>query len=206
MTAGIFRRGTLAVLCGLLAFACAGTRMAQTWVDESRRGKPVSDVLVIVIADKAERRQAFEQKFVRQLQAAGVEAVSSVEAIAMPRDLKLEKDVILNAVNQYGNDAVIISHLAGLDRKEVFTRTGPTYGGYYGYYGYMFDTVRAPGFYSEVTDVRLETTLYDVQTENLLWSGQSESKDVRSITALIDEVIALVVSDLQKNRLLPPKK
>ena len=109
----------------------------------------------------------------------------------------------LQAVDKYGNDAVIISHLAGLDKKEVFTRTGPIYGGYYSYYGYAFEAVQDPGFYSEVATVRLETNLYDVKTEQLLWSGQSQSEDVQSINKLIDEVIALVIKDLQKNKLLP---
>lgn len=183
--------------------SCAGTRMSQTWVDEARRGQPVSDVLVIVVADKAENREAFEHKFVQQLKNAGVEAVSSADVIPMPRDLKLEKDVILQAVVKYGNDAVIISHLTGLDKKEVFTRTGPIFGGYYNHYGYTFDTVHDPGFYSEIATVRLETNLYDVKTETLLWSGQSHSEDVQSINKLIDEVIALVIKDLQKNKLLP---
>ncbi len=192
-------------LVSVLTIACAGTRMSQTWVDEARRGKPVKNVLVIVIADKATNREAFEQKFVQQLKAAGVEAVSSADVIPMPRDLKLEKDVILQAVDTYGNDAVIISHLTGLDKKEVFTRTGPIYGGYYNYYGYAFDAVRDPGFYSGIASVRLETNLYDVGTEKLLWSGQSASGDVQSINDLIDEVIVLVIGDLQKNSLLPPR-
>ena len=192
-----------AVFCSVLAVSCAGTRMSQTWVDEARRGKPVSDVLVIVIADKTKNREAFEHKFVQQLKAAGVEAVSSADVIPMPRDLKLEKNVILQAVDKYGNDAVIISHLTGLDKKEVFTRTGPIYGGYYNYYGYTFEAVQDPGFYSEIATVRLETNLYDVKTEQLLWSGQSQSEDVQSINKLIDEVIALVIKDLQKNKLLP---
>ncbi len=194
-----------AVFSSILTVSCAGTRMSQTWVDETRRGKPVSDVLVIVVADKAKNREAFEHKFVQQLKAAGVEAVSSADVIPMPRDLKLEKDVILQAVAKYGNDAVIISHLTGLDKKEVFTRTGPIYGGYYNYYGYTFDTVHDRGFYSEIATVRLETNLYDVKTEKLLWSGQSQTEDVQSINKLIDEVIALVIKDLQKNKLLPTK-
>jgi hypothetical protein len=78
----------------VLTAACAGTRLIQTRVDEARRGKPVSDVLVIVVADKKQTRRSVENKFVARLRAAGVEAVSSVEAIAMPADLKLEKDAI----------------------------------------------------------------------------------------------------------------
>lgn len=72
-------------------------------------------------------------------------------------------------------------------------------------YGYTFDTVHDPGFYSEIATVRLETNLYDVKTEKLLWSGQSQSEDVQSISKLIDDVIALVIKELQKNKLLPAK-
>lgn len=189
---------TVTIIC-----ACAGTRLTDTWVDASRRGKPVSDILVIAIADKENSRESFERAFVKHLQAAGVEAVSSLQAIAMPADLELEKDVILKAVGKYGNDAVLITHLTGIEEKEVFTRTGRVYGGYYDYYGYVYDYVHDTGFYSGVKTVRLETNLYDVETEKLLWSGQSETKDLKSIRQLIDEVIALVVKDLQKNRLLP---
>jgi hypothetical protein len=205
MQRSIFQWIICAVSSSIFMVSCAGTRMSQTWVDEARRGQPVSNVLVIVVADKAENREAFERKFVQQLKNAGVEAVSSADVIPMPRDLKLEKDVILQAVAKYGNDAVIISHLAGLDKKEVFTRTGPIYGGYYNYYGYAYNTIHDRGFYSEIATVRLETNLYDVKTEKLLWSGQSQSEDVQSINKLIDEVIALVIKDLQKNKLLPTK-
>jgi len=194
------------VFSGVLILACAGTRLTQTKVDETRRGKPVSDILVIVIADKKETRESFERKFVDQLKAVGVEAVSSAEAIPMPADLKLEKDAILKVVEEYGNDAVIITHLAGIEKEETFTRTGGSFIGYYGHYGGVYDVVHDPGYYSGYTSVRLETNLYDVKTEKLLWSGQSETKEVKTINKLIDDVLALVIKDLQKNKLLPSKE
>lgn len=192
-----------AIFSAVLIFGCGGTRLIKTQADETRRGTPVTDILVIVIADKKETREYFERKFVDQLTAAGVEAVSSVEAIPMPRDLKLEKEVILKAVEANGNDAVIITHLTGLDKSESFSRSGRSYGGYYGYYGHVYDYVHDTGRYSGHVDVRLATNLYDVKTEKLLWSGESETKDVKSTRKLIDDLLALVIKDLQKNELLP---
>jgi len=193
------------VFSGFLILACGGTRLIKTEVDETRRGEPVSDILVIAIADKKETRESFERKFVAQLKAVGVEAVSSAEAIPMPADLKLEKEAILKVVEEYENDAVIITHLAGFDKEETFTRTGGLSLGFYGHYGGIYDIVHDPGYYSEYTTVRLETNLYDVKTEKLLWSGQSETQDVKSINKLIDDVLALVIRELQKNNLLPTK-
>ena len=118
----------------------------------------------------------------------------------MPADLKLEKDAIVNAVNASGSDAVMITELIGFEDKEVFTRH---YDGYYEFYGYVFGRVRDPGYYSTHTLVRLETSLYDVQTEALIWSGQSEAARVESMPKLIDDVIGVVIEDLKKNELLP---
>ena len=192
-----------AVFSAVLILGCGGTRLIKTNVDETHRGTPVTDVLVIVIADKKETRELFEGKFVAQLKAAGVEAVSSAAAIPMPKDLKLEKEDILKVIEANGNDAVIVTHLTGLDKSESFNRTGRHYGGYYSYNGYVYDSVHDTGFYSGHVDVRLQTNLYDVKTEKLLWSGESETKDAKSAIKLIDDLLALVIKELQKNELLP---
>ena len=50
----------------------------------------------------------------------------------MPPDLKLKKETILNAVNQYENDAVIITQLIGKEARDVrYNRGGvDAYRGY----------------------------------------------------------------------------
>ena len=70
-----------AVFIGLLMVACGGTKLTQTKMDESRRGKPVSDILVIGITYKEDVRRAFENEFVTQLKAAGVDAVSGLSVL-----------------------------------------------------------------------------------------------------------------------------
>ena len=39
--------------------ASAGTKLTHTWVDETFRGKPVSDILVIRVTYKKENWQSF---------------------------------------------------------------------------------------------------------------------------------------------------
>ena len=189
---------------GVLIIACAGTKLTQTWVDEAHRGKPVSDILVIAITYKEEVRHSFEDKFVAQLKALGIEAVSSADVIPIPADLKLEKDQILNVVNKFGNDAVIITHMVGVEEKETYSPATQSDTGFYGYYDGLIPA-RDPGFYKTRTFVRLLTNLYDVKTEKLIWSGQSETKDPRSIKQTIDDVINVVIKDMQKKGLLSPK-
>ncbi len=197
----------LAMAFVFLIIACAGTKLTDTWVDEAHRGKPVSDILVIGLTykDNEEVRRSFEDSFVAHLKAAGIEAVSSMGAISIPANMKLEKEEILKAVDKFNNDAVIITHLVGKEEKEIYTRAATGYGGYYGYYGWAYDYNRSPGYSGTLKSVRLATNLYDVKTEKLIWSGKSQTLNPESTKQMIDDVIRVVVKDLQENNLLPQK-
>ncbi len=192
---------------GVLIIACAGTKLTNTQVDESRRGKPVSNILVIGVTykEKEKVRRSFEDRFVTQLRAAGVEAISSGDAISIPADLMLEKDEILKAVHKFNNDAVIITHVVGKESKEVYTPPARSYRGYYGHYGRAYGYAHTTGYSSTNTFYRLATNLYDVKTEKLIWSGKSETLNPDSTKQMIDDVIKVVIKDLQKNNLLPQK-
>jgi hypothetical protein len=190
-----------------LIISCAGTEteLTQTQANEAYKGKPVSDILVIAITGNEDSRRSFERKFVARLKSAGVEAISSEEAIPMPADLELKKEMILSAVNQFENDAVIITHLVGKEVKESYTRGGHRLGGYYGFYHSRYSYSSDPGYASTSRTIRLETNLYDVKTEKLIWSVQSKTFSKDSKDQMINDVIRVVVDDLQNNKLITPK-
>ena len=190
-----------------LIISCAGTetQLIQKQKNEAYKGKPVSDILVIAITGNEDSRRSFERKFVARLKSAGVEAISSEEAIPMPADLELKKEMILSAVNQFENDAVIITHLVGKEVKESYTRGGHTRGGYHGFYHSRYSYSRDPGYASTSKTIRLETNLYDVKTEKLIWSGQSKTFSKDSKDQIINDVIRVLVNDLQNNKLITPK-
>ena len=191
----------------LLFFSCSGTgtELTQKQVGDAYKGKPVSDILVIAITGNEHNRRSFEKKFVARLKSVGVDAISSEEAIPMPADLELKKETILTAVNQYENDAVIITHLIGKEEKDVYTRGGSGHRGFYGFYSSRHGIARDPGYASTSTTVRLETNLYDVKTEQLNWSGKSDSWSRDSKDQIINDVIKAVINDLQNNKLIAPK-
>ena len=192
------------VFSGVLLIACGGTKLTTTQVDGARREKPVSDILVIAITYEKDLRHSFEDKFVAQLKTAGIEAVSSADVIPISEKQQLEKDAILKAVNKFENDAVIITHLVGVEEKEIVTRYPSRGRGYYGHYLWAYGNTYEPGYASTRITVRLATNLYDVKTEKLIWSGKSETLRPDSINQIIDDVIKAVIKDLQKNKLLPP--
>jgi len=184
-----------------LLVSCAGTEIIHKQVNEAYKGKPFSNILVIAITGVEDSRRSFERKFVAQLKSAGVKAVSSEEAIPMPADLELKKEAILKAIRQFGNDAVIITRLIDREVKEDYTRGGYA-SSYHGYYGYYSHYLHGPAYSSLSLTVQLETNLYDVKTENLIWSGQSKTMSRDSKSQIIDEVIKVVINELQHDKVI----
>lgn len=194
----------LMLVFGVLTHSCTSTKITNTWVDETYKGRVFSDFLVIAVTEEEGVRRSFEKKFVDDLKDMGVDATSSADAISIVEGKKLEKEEILKAVQKYQNDAVIITHLEGVKKERVYTPPTVSYG-YYGYYNHVYGYVHSPGYYTTHKYVLLETNLYDVATEKLVWSCQSETWDSGSKREMIDEVIKAVTKDMRTNGLLPSK-
>ena len=185
-----------------LITACGGgTKLVKIEVDESRVGKPVSSLLVIGVTYNQDVRKTFEDKMAAALNAAGVKAVTSVDTIPISEKQQLEKEKVLEVVKKRGNDAAIVTYLVYTQDKEVITRD---FSGTAGRYGFLwsYGNVHGPGYSSVNSTLQLITNLYDVKTEKLVWSGESETTKAESLDKAIDDVIKVVIADLKKNKLL----
>ena len=192
-----------------LAFAlsaCSGSssQMIPTHMEENHVGKPIKDVLIIAIIDNQEIRAILEKHFKDWLNAKGVEAIISADVLAVEMGVKLEKEDIIEVVDKYENDAILITHVVGMEETEVFSRDRPRYFyNYYGFYNYGMVYVTWPTIYGEKVKFSLETGLYDVATESLIWAGESQIKNPKTTGQAIGQVVDMVMKELEKNGLLP---
>jgi hypothetical protein len=199
-----FTKFALALIFGVLITSCAGTKLTDTYIDKNYSGEPVSNILVIGVTyeEKDEVRRSFEDRFAAQLKAAGVEAIASGDAVSIPSDLMLKKEDIIGVVEKLNNDAVIVTHVAGIEDESSYTRLARSPRTYFDYYGHVYGNAHSYGYRSTKTFYRLKTNLYDVKTEKLIWSGQSETLNPDSPVQMIDDVINVLIKDLQKNNLI----
>jgi hypothetical protein len=202
------KSGTMLFIAAL-AFAivaCSGSssQMIPIHLEETYVGKPIKDVLVIAIIDNQEIRAVFEKHFKDWLNAKGVEAIVSVNVLDVEMGIKLEKEAIVEVVDKYENDTVLITHLVGFQESEVFSRDRPQYFyNYYGFYNYGLAYVTWPTVYGEKVKFSLETGLYDVATESLIWAGETQLKNPETTGKAIGQVVERVIKELEKNGLLP---
>ena len=105
---------------------------------------------------------------------------------------------------------MLVTRLVSLKEEEVRSPSTIEYGSpddyhgrYYTDYNTAYDYAHQSGQYTTSVRVGLETKLYDVKTEKLIWAASSKSANPKSKTKLFDAVIEALVRDLKKNKLLP---
>lgn len=188
----------------VVACSNSGTQMTQTHMEAQRVGKPIKDVLIIAIVDDQEIRAILEKHYMDWLHVKGVEAIISADVLPVHTGIKLEKEAIIEVVDKYENDTILITHLVGMEETEVFSRDRPRfYNTYYGFYNYGLSYVTWPTIYGEKVQFSIETRVYDVKTESLIWVGESQTKNPKTTGQAIGQVVEVVMKELEKNGLLP---
>lgn len=73
---------------------------------------------------------------------------------------------------------------------------------YYGYYSYTVASTSSPGYYKTTTDAFVESNLYDIETEKLIWTAQTKSKEITSVEKEAPKFAKIIVDDIVKKKVL----
>ena len=73
----------------------------------------------------------------------------------------------------------------------------------YGYYGHTYQAVYTPPTSVTRTTLFLETNLYDVATEKLVWSVQSEAIDPKLLRTDFERVVNIQITNMKKHGVIP---
>ena len=204
-----------AVLCcvlALLVVACATTTMLSSWVDPESAGKKLNHVLVIGVAKNQVVRRQFEDSFVRELASRQVKAMPSYQILPDPQAISEES--VAPHIQQNGITHVLVTRI--VDRKTVTTYVPPTtttyamgypsyypsyYGSWSGYYGAGYSTVSSPGYTYDTEYVHLETNVYDIPGQKLVWTGLTEAELGGQVESQVQEFIHVLLGAMTKDKL-----
>ena len=195
-----------AVLFLFLLSSCASSKITGQWKDPELGAKQYSHILVIGVAKQPDRRKFYEDEFVKQLNRQGVMAIASHTII--PRDKMQDKDAIVKSIEGLNVDGVLITRLQGIKEATQLTPAS-SYQMPYGYYTNMYDYYNssfsiAPSVSVAETHpyLQLETNLYDVGTEKLVYSITTNTFIRQKLESRLTAYIETVVQQLKDNKLL----
>ena len=193
----------------VLGLGCVPSmKMTASWVHEEKivQGKNYQTVFVAALTSNLAARLALENDLVTALQAKGFKARRSLDYFP-PADKPGEKETVLRKIRATGAQAILTSAVVN-KRSETKYVPGSigyapsAYGGFYGYYGGFYGTMYSPGYYTTDETYYLESNIFDADTEEIMWSAQSEAYNPSSRTKAASQYAELLIAQMEKDGLL----
>ena len=188
----------------ILSFAACSPKatLTSSWVDPSLKGYSANDVLVLGVSKDETRLKLYENVFVDEFAKNNIRAIASHKVIGTV--LEPDRESVEAAVKKSGASSVLVTHV--VDRQsESHTIPGSVHyrtTGFYGYYGQAFTRVHMPATDVTRTVVQLESNLYDISTNSLVWSAQSEAINPELLRTDFERIIGLLVADMKEKKII----
>jgi hypothetical protein len=180
----------------LFASCTTTTVMTDVWKDKAYQGKP-QKILVIMVAKFPDTRNLFEDRFVGELNNRGNNTFQSYSII--PFEQLREKELVKSKIKSSDADTVLIARLVDTKTIESYN-PGMIYvvpDSYYDWWGYYAVVFADYGYTGDVRVAYIETNIYDVKTEKLIWSGHSKTERTEGEQQLITAFIQLMIKKME---------
>ncbi len=203
---------TVVLIFSIMLSSCANTKFTKQWIDEDFNEEPYDDILVLVVADKMGNRQDAENYIVEKLGETGINAMQSYDIL--PKTETIDAEAVDKAIDGLQLDAVIVMYATGVTEEEYFVPTRrfgvysgygyghAHYGSFYNYYPHAVNYVYIPGYDNTHFVVALETSLFDLKTNKMVWSGQSNTFAPDSVDDVIHNITVLTINELKKKKII----
>ena len=200
------------ILATMMLACSPSQKVTSYWANKEAISKEAYKTIYIMAITQNENRQPLiENEMADVLISRGRKVVLNSEVFppSFSAVKTLTKEQLAETIINAGCDAVLT--LAVLDTKtETTYNPGSTYypmsygyyGSYYGYYSHYYPVVYSPGYYSTDKTYYIETNFFDVKTDLLLWSIQSEAYNPTDIDSMFDDYAALILNKLRQEGLI----
>ena len=194
--------GIVSVTLTLSACSTASPILSE-WRNPAYALGPFKRIMVGGLSRETSVRRNFEDEFVIQLRAAGIDALASYRYI--PEDEGIDENNLKQAAQKARADAVLFARSVKMEQK---TNYGPTFP--YLSFGIFGSNVGAswsglsgaPGAY-RYHEYTSETTLYDVAKNEVVWTGTIKTTEPENEQTAIKSYVEAVMKALDAQNLLP---
>lgn len=207
--------------------ACGGsTRLTVSYVQEDHEPRKYEKLAIVALANSDPNRLVLEEALVKEFTKKGINAVSTfnIFPLAGRPDVLASMDVdeeaiethIRETIKRNQIDALMIISLLNTLQTERYVSTSTNSGGYYfphypaygyhyyDYYSYIYGTTRTSGYYTVQTTYFVETNLYDIESGQLIWTGQTKTDNINSIESEAYSFARIIVRDIHYKNVLVP--
>jgi len=185
---------------------CATTQFVSTWkvpLDGplTFQGKRVA---AVVVSPDAAIRRAGEDALAQEISARGPVGVPSYTLVSgdggqVAKDEETAKKILRDA----NIEGAVVMQVVSQEQELTYSSGSawygaPYYGSFYGYWGYGWGMAYDPGYLRTDTIVVVETLVYSVTDDKLLWAGRSKTTNPSNVREFIQELSDGAVKEMEK--------
>jgi hypothetical protein len=193
--------GILIVLA--LAGCSTATPIVSEWRNPAYGSGSFKRIMVGGLGEDTSVRRNFEDEFVTQLRAVGVDALPSYRLI--PENETIDETKLKEAAQKAGADALLFARLIKVEQKSQY---GPSafpytsFGIFGSHVGASWSGLGgAPSVY-RYNEYVSETTLYDTGKNEVVWTGTIKTSEPENVRTAIKSYVETVMKTLQDKNLI----
>ena len=159
-------------------------------------------VAALVMSSDDSLRVAGEESLVRELTARGLQAVPTYRIA--PKEEMRTAETAKPWFERAAFDGVIALRPVAVDTARVYTPSmwvSTSYSTFWGYYGYGWESVYVPGSSRVETAAIVETLIFSVARNQLLWAAVTEPTAVKDLPSFIQDLVKRSVAVLHEQGL-----
>lgn len=183
--------------------------MVGTWADDEYLSTNYDRVAVIGMVQRLDLRRALERQTAQELRERGDEVSEGLEVFSLDFEpTEDNRDMMKEKLDAQGIDAVVTLGVLDIDEEQRYI---PGSTGYrprtyvnplFTYYSNTYNLVYNPGYYANSTEVFMESNLFDLDANKVIWSGQSRTYERQSVYGFADDFAATVVESMDESQML----
>ncbi len=193
----------LVCLAAAVALVACGTstKLTAVWKAPEATGVRFKKILVVAQTKDQATRRSLESHLVSRI--ANSQASYEVLTEDETRDQARAKAKIVPA----GFDGAVVVRFVGKETQTTYVPGtmwyGPApYGSMWGYWGYGWGAVYDPGYLVTDTVISLETHVYDIGQDKLIWASKSDTISPTSMNDLVNSLVNATIAEMKKQKVL----
>ena len=174
------------------------TKIEKSWQEPGASVTPsaTNKVLAIALVKDETSRRVIEDQLVKRLNNNGV-ASYTIAANAT-------EEVLNQKITEGKFTHVLLMRLADVEKETSYVpgTTTSFYGGYGRYYGYGAGMYSSPGYYTTDKNYFVETTVYTVNPDKLVWTGTTKTVNPSKLNKAVNDIADVVTEKMTKDGFL----
>ncbi len=197
--------GAALMLFAGTAIAASDPKFTSSWNAPDAAGTSFvgKKVAAMVMTKDQNLRISGEEQLVRELNARGLQGVATYRM--MPQEESTSAEKARPWIERAGIEGVVALRPLSAERVRTYspaTWTTTSYSTLWGYYGYGWTSYYDPGGVRDDTTLVVETLVYSVPRDMLVWAGISTTTNPKEAQAFISSLVKAAIKEMKKKHLV----